>query len=170
MDKYTFGNSKAAVNLMTTLEKPKYQDRASTVTRLLSKQLTALKAIMSIPDKNTRETTLLLWKRMFIERIDFQSLPEVIKTHTLCVATGYYRKYMAISSVNENKKIIPIIDCPTCGAKDVPLSHEATMTKGEKTIEIWACSSCGKVPNVAEDLRIKRWISIKELKALGYEA
>lgn len=70
--------------------------------------------------------------------------------------------------VNDDITCIPIIDCPICEAKDVPLSHEATMTKGDKAIEIWQCSSCGKVPNIANNLKIKRYISINDLKAMGF--
>jgi len=70
--------------------------------------------------------------------------------------------------MNENRKIIPIIDCPICGAKDVPLSYEVTMSKGKKTIEMWSCSSCGKVPNILKDLKVKRWVSVKELRELGW--
>ena len=71
----------------------------------------------------------------------------------------------------QDNKVIPVIDCPNCGAKDVPLSHEVTMTKeGMEDIEIWACTNCGTVPNIAGDLKVKAYISIKQLKALGWEA
>ena len=72
--------------------------------------------------------------------------------------------------MRKDKKVIPVIDCPICGAKDVPLSHEATMQKeGKPDLEIWQCSSCGKVPNIAHDLKIKRYISMKELEELGWQ-
>lgn len=72
--------------------------------------------------------------------------------------------------MRKDKKVIPIIDCPICGKEDIPLSYEGTMTKpGNSDIEIWSCSNCGKVPNLAEDIRVKRYISIIELKALGWE-
>ena len=71
--------------------------------------------------------------------------------------------------VTENDKVIPVVDCPVCGAKDVPLSLEVTMEKeGHSDIEIWSCSSCGKVPNIGKDLKVKRYISIKDLKKMGY--
>lgn len=104
MDKFTFGNSKAAVNLVKTLGRPEYQKYSAQANRLLAKQLVALGAIMFIPDKNTRETALLLWKQMFIERVNSANIPEVIKTHILCVATSYYRKYMTMSSSRINRE------------------------------------------------------------------
>ncbi len=71
--------------------------------------------------------------------------------------------------MNKNKKIIPIIDCPICNAKDVPLSYGGTFTKpGCPTVTIWTCTNCGKVPNVANDVQIKRYVSIAELEELGW--
>jgi len=73
--------------------------------------------------------------------------------------------------MRKDKKVIPIIDYPVCGEKDVPLSLEATMQKeGRPDLEIWQCSSCGKVPNIEHDIKIKRYISIKELEELGWES
>ncbi len=68
----------------------------------------------------------------------------------------------------DDVKCIPIIDCPICHTKDVPLSHVAAMTKGKKTVEIWECSNCGKVPNIGEDIKVKRYISVNELLAMGF--
>lgn len=64
-------------------------------------------------------------------------------------------------------KIVPIVDCPNCGAKDTPLSFKAQMVKGEKVIEIWECPECGTVPNFGSDLEVKRWVDIQELKEAG---
>jgi len=58
----------------------------------------------------------------------------------------------------EEKKGVPVIDCPNCGAKDIPLSHIATMVKkGYPDIEIWECSACGAVPNLGSDVPVKRY-------------
>jgi len=71
--------------------------------------------------------------------------------------------------IGDTEKVVPVIDCPICGAKDVPLSLETAMTKeGSPDIEIWSCSKCGKVPNVAEDIKVKRWLSTRDLEAMGY--
>lgn len=71
--------------------------------------------------------------------------------------------------VNETTPIIPIIDCPICGAKDVPLSHVSTMRKeGHPDIEIWQCTQCGKVPNIGHDIEVKRYVSISELREMGW--
>jgi len=71
-----------------------------------------------------------------------------------------------------DEQLVPIIDCPLCGAKDVPLSHEGSFVRHETPeirIDLYTCSACGKVPNVEEDLVIKRWVSMVELEAMGYK-
>lgn len=72
--------------------------------------------------------------------------------------------------MNKTKKIIPVIDCPICGEKDAPLAYEATMTKkGKPNIIVWSCAHCGKVPNLGEDIEVKKYVSIKELEELGWK-
>ena len=69
----------------------------------------------------------------------------------------------------DNDKVIPIIDCPNCKEKDVPLSYEGTMVKeGFPEIVIWQCTSCGSVPNILDEVKVKKWVSIKELEEMGY--
>ncbi len=97
MDKCTFGGSRAAINLMTTLNGGDFGQYSRLTNRLLGKQLKALKSLMSIPDKNTREAALLIWDKNFTTRVNSILLPEVIQTHILCVAAGYFRKYLAES-------------------------------------------------------------------------
>ena len=73
--------------------------------------------------------------------------------------------------MDKDAKIIPVIDCPVCGAEDVLLSFEATMSKkGHQDIEIWTCSQCGKVPNVGSDIKVKHYISMADLEAMGYKS
>jgi len=70
----------------------------------------------------------------------------------------------------DTEYMIPIIDCPLCGAKDVPMSYEGTFTKeGFPEIELWTCTNCKKVPYVEEDVPIKRWITTEELEKMGWE-
>lgn len=97
MDKNTFGNSKAAINLVIALESSEYQVYRQLSCRRLQKQIEALKALLFIPDKNTCETALKLWNKDFSIKINSTTIPEIIKSHILCVATGYFRKYLAIS-------------------------------------------------------------------------
>lgn len=97
MDKHTFGDSKAAINLVTTLETPEYQVYQRLSCKRLSKQTEALKALMFIPDKNTRETALELWDKNFTLQVNTMEAPEVIKSHILCVAAGHFRESLAIS-------------------------------------------------------------------------
>ena len=93
MDKYTFGDSRAAINLMVDiLGKPEYEKYSSRVAKLLSKQFQALNAVAEIRDKTIREATLQMWHRRFIGLAE--DLPEVIKTHTLCVAAGKYHQLL----------------------------------------------------------------------------
>ncbi len=53
---------------------------------------------------------------------------------------------------------IPLIDCPVCKTIDVPISFKATMTKGDKSVDIFECAVCGKVPNLATDIKIKGYV------------
>ena len=93
MDKHTFGDSQAAVNLMVDiLEKPEYKQYSPRVARLLAKQFKALKAVAEISDKSVREATLQMWHRRFIGLAS--GLPELVKTHTLCVAAGKYHQIL----------------------------------------------------------------------------
>ena len=67
------------------------------------------------------------------------------------------------------EKVIPVVDCPICGAKNVPLSYHGTFSRpGVQDIQVWECTSCGAVPNVVKDLEVKQWISVEELKEMGW--
>ena len=101
IDEHTFGDFPSAVNLAKTLKRPEYQDYARTSCRMLSKQIAALKAIMFIPSKEVREATLLIFNKNFRTQINQRDIPDVVKTHICCVATGYYRHYLAISKEPE---------------------------------------------------------------------
>ena len=91
MDRYTFGNSQAAQNLIgNILPKPEYMKYSKRVTRLLSKQISILKLVNCISNETTRKATLRMWHRHFVELC--LDLPEAVRTHTLCVETGWYRQ------------------------------------------------------------------------------
>ena len=94
MDDCTFGNSKAAINLMRILNNPGYQLYARRASRMLAKYLTSLKAIGDIPLKETRETVLKLWLVRFRELNGNANFPLIIETHMNTVATGQKRKLM----------------------------------------------------------------------------
>lgn len=90
---YTFGNSKAAINLMgNILENPGYVMHRRKALRLLSKQTATLTAVMAIKNKSVREASLEMWHKRFATLIS--DLPEVVKSHVLCVETGLYRKLL----------------------------------------------------------------------------
>jgi len=60
----------------------------------------------------------------------------------------------------KNPDEIPIIDCPVCKVNDVPLIYKDTMRKGDKEIDIYECGCCGKVPNIADDIKIKSVVKL----------
>lgn len=173
MDKHTFGDSKAAVNLLRTLEEPDYYKYRRVVSSVLAEYFSQTASIMGITDITLRKAVLKVWHERFTNRVSQLEIPEVIKTHTQCVGTSRFRQYWHESELYQNKdrKFIPVIDCPICGAKDAPLSFEAEFQhkeKGRPSIIIWSCSNCGKVPNVAGDMKIKRYISINDSELMGY--
>lgn len=106
MDKCTFGDSRAAVNLITTLDTPEYSRYQRKVCTYLGKQLQSIKAIGDISDKTIREAVLKLWHDRFVTVVMSNTeIPDVIKTHTICVAKTYYR--IAIKPVqNKDNSII----------------------------------------------------------------
>jgi len=70
----------------------------------------------------------------------------------------------------KSDKIVPVIDCPVCGAVDTPLSHQATVRKdGYPDIDIWECSNCGKVPNLMQDIKVKKYVSVRDLEKTGWK-
>jgi hypothetical protein len=91
-DKFTFGKAQSAINLMSILEKQEYKEYLPQVMRLLSKQSESLNAVMCIPHEHTRNFTLDMWHRHFATLV--VGLPEIVRTHTLCVETGWYRQLL----------------------------------------------------------------------------
>jgi len=62
-------------------------------------------------------------------------------------------------TVKEGERI-PLIDCPMCKTIDVPISYKTTMTKGKKSIDIYECTICGKVPNITTDIKVKSYVEL----------
>ena len=92
MNKCTFSNSKGAQNLATILDDPEYNRYSRKVSKILSKYFTCTSSTMFIPNKTVRDVVLKVWRERFIERINNLALPEVVKTHTLCVIVTQYRR------------------------------------------------------------------------------
>ena len=66
--------------------------------------------------------------------------------------------------------MVPLVDCPWCGEKDVPQSYEGTWSKeGSLDVVIWVCSNCGKLPSLFHSVVIKRWVTAAELEAQGWK-
>ena len=88
--KFTFGDSQSAQNLMGgILQMPEYAGCKDAVCRKLGKQIERYHSLMAIEHKDIREATLVMWHNKFKEMTD--DLPELVKTHTRCVETGFYR-------------------------------------------------------------------------------
>lgn len=91
MDKHTFGNSKAAVNLIDNIL-PQYPSHSRRIRRALSKQIEFLYALMDIKDIRVRRASLKMCHEGFTRFFNnYTDCPEVVKTHTLNVETGIYR-------------------------------------------------------------------------------
>jgi len=106
MDKNTFGNSKAAINLVNTLNEPEYQDYAHKACNILSLQLGEIHAINNITDDRMRKAVLNSWHQRFRTKVNGSTLPENIKTHILCVATTYYRIALKTEEVKHGKSTV----------------------------------------------------------------
>ncbi len=95
MDKYTFGNSQSEINLVSDiLMRPEYEAFSKKVARLLSKQFQVFNMVTNIPDERIKRHTLKMWHERFALLV--QDLPEVVRTHTLCVETGKYRQLLKV--------------------------------------------------------------------------
>jgi hypothetical protein len=94
MDKYTWGDSQGAVNLIATLEQQEYSKYSRKIASHLSRFYSSTMAIVAMPDKAVCEAVLLLWLKHFKELVRQWDMPEVLKTHTLCVATTRIRKFI----------------------------------------------------------------------------
>ena len=92
MDKCTFGNSKAGINLVSILNKPENTGFAHTASRILCKYSASLKSLGFIPTKDIRETSYRLWRNHFLEWVDKSSFPTLVETHIKCVIVGQYRE------------------------------------------------------------------------------
>ena len=90
MDKFTFGKSQSAINLIESiLPKPENQVYRRKVCRMLSKQIEALNGVCEITDTGVRKTTLEMWHKRFLDRMP--ALPRVVETHIKAVEAGMYR-------------------------------------------------------------------------------
>ena len=98
--KHTFGKSQAALNLVgDILEKPEHKEFRPKVFRLLSKQSEFLNSVMEISNKRVREACLKMSHDRFATSV--AELPEIVRTHVLCVETGVYRQLVAKSRKEE---------------------------------------------------------------------
>jgi len=92
MDKQTIGNSKAAVNLIKKLQTSEYSPYSHTIMSSLSKYFSSTAQIMYIPNTTIREAVLIMWCHRCQHILADKDIPEVLKTHALCVVTTRFRQ------------------------------------------------------------------------------
>lgn len=92
MDNSTFGNSQGAINLMESLQRQEYSRCSRKVCSILSRYFDSTGSIMHISDVGIRKAVLKTWHDNFKDRVGQLELPDVIKTHTLCVGTTRFRQ------------------------------------------------------------------------------
>lgn len=104
MSQFTFGNSSAAKLLDSDLRS--YPDRRlyPKVARIISAQLTHLRSISMIDLAPSRDYVRLLWKQALSEVVRQNDWPENIRTLTLNVLIGHYRKSVELESQCANMK------------------------------------------------------------------
>lgn len=92
------------------------------------------------------------WGLCFIVDIKRTALIEELRTNIHVRHFAPYGQLKEITAKNPDE--IPLFDCSVCKVRDVPLIYKATMVKGDKEIDIYECAHCGKVPNIAKDIKI----------------
>ncbi len=98
------------------------------------------------------------WGLCFIVDVgDVATIEELLRDKHIRHYTPYGQ--LKVVTTKELDKV-PLFDCPICRNKDIPLLYKATMTKGDKEIDIWECACCGKVPNIDKDVRIKATVEL----------
>lgn len=90
MDKFTYGKSKAALNLAEQLQTSLYKRKISSFITNYNKGLTC---IGTIKDENIRARLLLLWKAEGLRSVDedLKMENELIKISLKSVMTGKFR-------------------------------------------------------------------------------
>ncbi len=104
MDKHSWGNSSAAIALVSMLETEEYQPYSKKVRGRLTTQWQRLDALMKIEEPGIRRECLIAFHRLFRKHISEMDIPDVLKTYVLCVATSRYRQ---LASVNERVYVSP---------------------------------------------------------------
>jgi hypothetical protein len=100
------------------------------------------------------------WGLLFIVDI----LDQEVTVEELLKQDKHVRHYIPYSRLKEIRvktpNEIPLVDCPACKNKDVPLIYKTTFTKGRIHVDIFECACCGKVPNITDDLKIKTTVNL----------
>lgn len=102
IDNWTFGNSKAATNLIDMLKTPEYHQYERLVCRRLMEQIKALHELMAIKDLAVRRTALIYFHKVFKQLRPIES--SIINNHTLCVEATEFKKLWHLSGGKPDKK------------------------------------------------------------------
>ena len=94
MDKCTFGDSKAAMNLISILSEPEYEQYSSAVAGLIGRCQQEMRGIMGLPNIDLRVTILVIWKHRFVDLVKARNFPEKIETHVCNVIATSCKKLL----------------------------------------------------------------------------
>ena len=103
MDKFTWSDSKAAQNLVKTLELPEYKAYCHKVGGILSRWFEYSSALMVIESEMIRMGSLNLWRQHFLNRVNSSNLPPILVTHLCNVIVAQYRKCRTRTRKCDNK-------------------------------------------------------------------
>lgn len=101
MDKTTFGNFQAAIDLVDIVQKHPLISRK--VSSLINDYTTGLKQIRSVPDRQYKVELALMWRNKYLGEINFDA--DEINSFVKNVIVTYYRKFLEYPNIEE-------VDCP----------------------------------------------------------
>ena len=96
--------------------------------------------------------------------VDVGERTATIEELTKAKMTRHYAPYGQLNVIVTKEKDgrIPLIDCPVCKTINAPLNYKTTMVKGDKSIDLYECAVCGKVPNLTDDIAIKGYVDVPD--------
>ena len=92
MDQFTFGKSKAAIELARMLSLDENNKFSEKVKRFLDNFNRGIAEFLSIEDDAVRRRAIGLWRQDCFSSLDKAILPDEIRSFTKCVADTKYKK------------------------------------------------------------------------------
>jgi hypothetical protein len=102
MDQFTFGDSRAATNLVKILNDPDNAPCRNKVSNILSRWADYSNAVMDIQNPTICRGTLDMWRQHFLSSLRDDQIPTPVRSHAENVMVATYRKCRAI--VDERAK------------------------------------------------------------------